>query len=130
MDENTMKNEETIRKMIAALESGDMKGFSDFYADDAVEEWPQSGERVVGIANIRAIDEAYPGVPKLTPRRVIASGDLVIAESTLDYGEGGVFNTVFILEVKDGKVVRETTYWGAPFEAPSWRSQWVEKLAA
>jgi hypothetical protein len=30
------------------------------------------------------------------------------------------------MEFRNGKVVRETQYFADPFEAPAWRSQWVQ----
>ena len=31
---------------------------------------------------------------------------------------------VDVLEIKNGKIVRETIYVGEPFDAPEWRAQW------
>ncbi|MGH2556419.1 MAG: hypothetical protein ACRDHO_11960 [Actinomycetota bacterium] len=50
------------------------------------------------------------------------SGDLVTAEATLDYGEGAVYQTVFIFELRDGKITKETAYWAQAFEAPERRA--------
>ena len=36
--------------------------------------------------------------------------------------------TVSIMEFRDGKVVHETQYFADPFEAPAWRSQWVQRI--
>jgi len=33
------------------------------------------------------------------------------------------------MEFRDGKVVHETQYFADPFEAPAWRSQWVQPIA-
>ena len=43
-----------------------------------------------------------------------------------DYA-GDRFYTVLIHEYRDGLVVCETSYYGAPFEAQAWRAQWVER---
>jgi hypothetical protein len=37
--------------------------------------------------------------------------------------------TVSIMEFRNGKVVHETQYFADPFEAPAWRSQWVQRIA-
>jgi hypothetical protein len=29
---------------------------------------------------------------------------------------------------RDGKILRETRYYGEPFEAPAWRAQWVQRI--
>src|SRR5690348_3129138 len=78
-------------------------------AEDCVQDWPQSGEVIRGKANIIAVNENYPGLPKATVRRARADGRLVVTEVDLDYG-GHVYQTVSILEFEDGKVVRETDY--------------------
>jgi hypothetical protein len=35
---------------------------------------------------------------------------------------------VSVIELRDGKVVRETDYFAQPFQAPQWRAQWVERM--
>jgi hypothetical protein len=55
--------------------------------------------------------------------------DLVVAEASLDYG-GPLYQTVFIFELRDGKIARETAYRREPFEAPEWRAQSVQRVKA
>jgi hypothetical protein len=109
------------------MEKQDWDVAIDFYAEDAVEEWPQSGERIRGRDNIMAINKNYPGFPKLTPRRTLAAGDIVVSEIVLDY-DGQIYNGVSVFELKDDKIVKQTDYFAAPFDAPGWRAQWVEKM--
>jgi hypothetical protein len=45
-----------------------------------------------------------------------------------DYGSGQVFTIVAIIELRDGKIWRDTRYYGGPFEGPEWRAQWVERI--
>jgi hypothetical protein len=79
-----------------------------------------------GKHNIRELRLARPtATPTAILRRIIGSGDLWAAEMIFDY-DGDRFYTVLIHEYRDGLVVRETCYYGAPFDAPAWRSQWVE----
>ena len=40
----------------------------------------------------------------------------------------GPVNTVSIMELRDGKVARETHYFADPFEPPEWRARWVERM--
>jgi hypothetical protein len=35
---------------------------------------------------------------------------------------------VSVIELRDGKVAKETDYFAQPFQAPQWRSQWVERM--
>ena len=116
-----------IEQLWAMFEKQDWDAAADFYAEDAIEEWPQSGERIRGRDNIMAINRNYPGFPKSTPRRTLAAGDLVVSEVVLDY-DGDIYNSVSVFELKDGKIVRQTDYFSKPFDAPDWRAQWVEKM--
>jgi ketosteroid isomerase-like protein len=120
-------NREVVERYWRALDDNDMSALGEVYAEDAIQEWPQSGERVVGRANIVAINENYPGLPKASVRRILASGDLCISEVSLDYG-GEKYEAVSVLELRDGKIAKETDYFAACFEAPRWRDQWVEKM--
>jgi hypothetical protein len=49
-------------------------------------------------------------------------------EMTSDYGDAGIYHVADIIEFRDGRIIRETRYYGEPFPAPEWRSQWVEKM--
>ena len=97
----------------------------EIYHEDVVVEYPQSGERIVGLADLRALHERY--LPDLTfsVHRVHGGGDLWITEGILIY-RGESMRTVTIMEFRDGKVVRETTYVGQSWEPPAWRAQSVE----
>ena len=121
------ENRRVLEGLWRAMNDNDLKVAADFYDDTAIQEWPQSGERIVGKANIMAVNENYPGLPKASIRRVTGTGDLWVSEVTLDYG-GDRYEAVNIFEIRDGKIVRETDYFAAPFEAPQWRAQWVEKM--
>ncbi|WP_268236973.1 nuclear transport factor 2 family protein [Agromyces bauzanensis] len=112
---------------MATLNAGDIDGMDAVFHEDAVMEWPQSGERIVGGDNRRGVCHAFPRLPKITPHRVIAEGDLWVAEADLDYGDGAIYQTVFIFEMRDGEIAKETAYWSQPFPAPDWRAQWVER---
>ena len=116
-----------VDKMQQALATKDFRAALDLYEEDAVQEWPQSGERIRGKKNIAAIDENYPGLPEMELRRVLVSGDVAIAELKLNYG-GKPVHGVTIYELRNGKILRETGYFADPFEAPEWRKQWVEKM--
>lgn len=117
-------NEEVIKRLIKCINDEQIEVMDELFHDDAVMDWPQSGEKVIGAENRRAIYKSFPKLPKITPRRMVSSGDLVVAEATLDYG-GPTYKTVFIFELRDGKIAKETAYWSEAFDAPEWRSKWV-----
>jgi hypothetical protein len=112
-----------------ASAAGDANAEHDIYVDDAICDYPQSGERILGRKNLQALRSHHPGKPSgFKVRRMIGKGDLWITEYTITYREQQAF-TVSIMEFSNGKVVHETQYFADPFEAPAWRSQWVEKMA-
>ena len=99
--------------------------------EDYVMEMPQSGERIRGRENMRAFqrsfaDHSHP--PTITLRRVIVREGLWIVEGVNDYGNGRVFNIAVVFELRDGRIGRDTRYYAEPFEAPHWRSRWVERV--
>jgi hypothetical protein len=96
--------------------------------DDYVMEMPQSGERVRGRDNMRAMQEAFPNPPDAELRRIVGSGDVWVMELTSDYGDGDVYVVTDIVEFRDGKIAKETRYYAQPFEAPAWRAQWTERM--
>jgi ketosteroid isomerase-like protein len=124
--DDTRQNKAVVKRLIQCINDRDIAIMDELFHEDALMDWPQSGERVVGAANRRAVYASFPQLPTITPRRMLSAGDLVVAEATLDYGEGAAYKTVFIFEFRDGKIERETAYWSEPFEPPAWRSQWVE----
>lgn len=111
-----------------AIEAGDWDGARALLHDDFVQEWPQSGERIVGRENALAINRNFPGgVPKMAFRDGTAVGDLVVLQVVLTYADGSIYQAVSIMEIRDGKVAKETDYFAEPFAAPQWRAQWVER---
>jgi ketosteroid isomerase-like protein len=118
---------ETIRAWLEdhfAYASSDPDRAHAMYHDDAVLEFPQSGERFAGIENFREWRSAYPAPTSPEITRIRGAGDVWVAELTIAYGEGAQMYGVTILELRDGKVARETIYVSEGWEAPEWRAQW------
>jgi ketosteroid isomerase-like protein len=120
-------NRATIERLAKALSEGDLELFHAQFREDSIIEYAQSGERVAGAENRQALYGAFPSLPKVAPIRILTCGDLGVLEAKLDYGDDVAWLAVFILEFRDGKIAKETTYWTQPFEAPEWRSAWVER---
>jgi hypothetical protein len=99
------------------------------YREDAVLEYPQSGELTRGRSNIQGQRESQPNKKRFTIRRIIGSGDLWVTEFVLTYDSKPSY-TVSIMEFTGDKVARETQYFADPFPAPAFRSQWVERMPA
>src|SRR6202012_2375855 len=123
MDENEIR--QALNLHWAASDANDFDVEHDIYRDDAVLEYPQSGERIRTRHNIQASRVAQPNAKRFTVRRIIGSGNLWVTEFILTY-DGRPSYTVSIMEFQDGKVARETQYFADPFAAPAFRAQWVE----
>ena len=132
-----MDNDALERKLRDLYSSGDIQELArqvaELGAEDMVQEWPQSGERIRGRDSIVAVNQQYEGatgsVPSLTLRRIVKPGEAWIVEGTIDYGDGTPVSLVSILEADaDGKITRETDYFANPFQAPEWRRKWVEQM--
>jgi ketosteroid isomerase-like protein len=96
----------------------------DLYREDAVLEFPQSGERFVGVENFREWRSRYPAPTAPEIKSVRGGGDVWIAELTISYDGGPQNYGVGILEFRDEKIVRETIYVAEGWEAPEWRAEW------
>jgi SnoaL-like domain len=110
-----------------ASAAGDANAEHAIYADEAVCDYPQSGERIVGRRNLQALRTHHPGKPSgFQIKRILGQGELWVTEYTIRYQDRLAY-TVSIMEFRDGKVVHETQYFADPFEAPAWRKQWVQQ---
>ncbi len=111
----------------AASDANDFETEHLIYREDAVLEYPQSGELTRGRRNIQGQRESQPNKKRFTIRRIIGSGDLWVTEFILTYDAKPSY-TVSIMEFAGVKVVRETQYFADPFPAPAFRAQWVERM--
>jgi SnoaL-like domain len=119
---------QVAEKLWRALQAGDWDAAGGCLHDDFVQEWPQSGERIVGRDNALAIEQSFPGgLPAMRFRRTLACGDLAVLEVELTYADGSRYLGVSVMELRDGKVVKETDYYAQPFPPPAWRARWVER---
>src|SRR5579872_5329235 len=112
----------------AASDANDFETEHRIYHEDAVLEYPQSGERTRGRRNIQNQRATQPSKKRFSVRRIVGSGDLWVTEFILTY-DGKPSYTVSIMEFTGDKVARETQYFADPFVAPAWRAQWVEWMA-
>jgi ketosteroid isomerase-like protein len=120
---------QVAEKLWRALQAGDWETAGGCLHDDFVQEWPQSGERIVGRDNAIAIEQNFPGgLPVMRFRRTLAGGDLAVLETELTYADGSRYLGASIFELRDGTVLRETDYYAQPFQAPEWRAQWAERM--
>ena len=94
------------------------------YHDDAVLEFPQSGERFLGVANFREWRSNRPTSSSFEIREVRGRDDLWVAEGAISYDDGPWNFAVTILEFRGDKIARETIYVDEGWEAPEQRARW------
>jgi hypothetical protein len=124
MDDQTTRS--ALERHWAASDAGDFAAEHDIYREDAVLDYPQSGERIRGRANIRESRFVQPNKKRFTVRRIIGSGDLWITEFTLSY-DGVPSYAVSIMEFEGGLVARETQYFADGFDPAPSRVHLVER---
>jgi SnoaL-like domain len=111
-----------------ASDAGDMDAEHEIYRDDAVLEYPQSGERLRGRHNIQASRTVQPNQKRFKVRRIIGSGDLWVTEFVLSY-DGVPSYTVSVMEFDGDQVVKETQYFADQFAPGPSRAHLVERMA-
>ena len=111
----------------AASDINDFETEHRIYREDAILDYPQSGERTRGRRNIQNQRASQPSKKRFTVQRIIGGGDLWVTEFILTYDDKPSY-TVSIMEFVGEKVARETQYFADPFQAPAWRAQWVERI--
>jgi hypothetical protein len=105
---------------------GDLQAEHDIYQDDAICDYPQSGEQIHGRGNLQALRTNHPAKPSdFTVLRLRGCGNLWVTEYIIRYTTGPL-HVVSIMDFQGEKVVHETQYFAEPFKAPAWRAQWVE----
>jgi ketosteroid isomerase-like protein len=128
---NGRAGEDRIREALdrhwAASDANEFEVEHELYREDAVLEYPQSGERIRGRRNIKASRAAQPSAKRFTVRRIVGAGDLWVTEFTLTY-DGRPSFTVSVMEFQDGKIARETQYFADPFEPGPSRAHLVERM--
>jgi len=97
---------------------------STYYHDDAVVEFPQSGERFEGVENFRAWREQYPADVAFRTRRLTGSGDVWVGECWVSYDGGPEMMGFAVHELRGDRIARERIYVVEPWEAPEWRAPW------
>ena len=108
----------------------DVEYAHEIYHDDAVLEFPQSGERFEGVASFTQWRRQYPAEVEYRVRRVTIREDLAVVEVSASYDGGPWQFGVQILDFTDGKVSRERIYVMAGWDAPEWRAPWRSAFPA
>lgn len=143
-----MSNREVAERYAEVFASNDIEALEDLIHPEIVVHYPQSGEVIRGRENLMSIVRNFPGLPDqaevdltIEQRQVaipsafpfgrptitsIGESDRFIGQMISKYPDESVYHVVMILRIRDGMIAEETSYFGATFEAPEWRREWVE----
>jgi hypothetical protein len=110
-----------------ASDASDFAREHEIYHDDAVLDYPQSGERIRGRRNIQESRTVQPNHKRFTVRRITGHGDLWVSEFTLTY-DGIPSYVVSIMQFRDGLVMQETQYFADGFAPGASRAHLVEQM--
>ena len=125
MDDRTVQA--ALQRHWEASDANDFDAEHDIYRDDAVLEYPQSGERIRGRRNIQESRFVQPNKKRFAVRRIVGSGDLWVTEFVLSY-TGVPSYAVSIMEFRDGLVASETQYFADGFAPAPSRAHLVERV--
>lgn len=124
MEDRTIQ--ERLERHWEASDANDFDVEHEIYHEDALLDYPQSGERIHGRRNILESRFVQPNKKRFTVRRIVGSGDLWITEFTLSY-DGMPLYAVSIMEFRDGLVAHETQYFSDGFEPSPSRAYLIER---
>jgi hypothetical protein len=124
MDDRTIRA--ALDRHWQASDASDFDVEHEIYREDAVLDYPQSGERIRGRHNIHESRTVQPNKKRFTVRRIVGSGDLWVSEFVLSY-DGIPSYVVSIMEFRDGQVARETQYFADRFDPGPSRAHLVER---
>ena len=132
-----MADEARIRAILDRLfefTGADVARAEELYHEDAVLEFPQSGERFEGRATFTEWRSQYPvGADDLRYKigRVTVREDFSAVEMTASYDRGETWAYgVQLADYRDDKIIRERIYVAEGWEAPDWRAKWRSRTPA
>ena len=140
------EHEWVMNGLAGVISTHDWSRLADYWHADAILEYPQSGERFRGIANIRAQFENYPELgpgsselqevigearayaltPSYTVIGVDGSGSRGTAIIRIQYPDGSLWFALNVYELRDGRIARSRTFFAPDFDAPEWRAPYRE----
>jgi limonene-1,2-epoxide hydrolase len=145
-----LTNRDVVERFVAAMNADDLGAAEQYLAEDMVEDYPQSGERIRGRKNRRAVVENYPGraerdfspgrvsaivgddqwvmTPTFSLLRLVGSGERFTVTGELNYPNGDRWHIVQLMELRGGKIAKMITYFAEPFEPAPYRAKFVERM--
>ena len=124
-----MNSKQILENFWQTMKTNDFYAVAELLQDEYILEWPQSGERIRGRENFAKINTYYPAEGKwqFAVKQILSEGDLVVTDVTVTDG-ARTDRVITFSTVRDDKILKQVEFWPEPFEAPTWRAQWVERI--
>lgn len=124
-----MSPESVVREFWERMASNDFDSVAAVMAPEVIVEWPQSHERIRGVANFARRNTEYPsaGPWRFTLQRLVASGAEVVAQVHVTDG-AQVAEPISFFTVEQGRIIRLVEYWPEPFAPGSDRAHLIEAM--
>ena len=97
----------------------------EIYHEDAVLEFPQSGERFIGKPNFLTWRKRYPAKLDFRIRRITGEGDLWVTENLISYDGSPWMFTLNVIRFRGDRIAHEALYVMEGFDAAGWRSEFA-----
>jgi ketosteroid isomerase-like protein len=125
-----MEPSKIVESLWDRMQARDWAGIGELLAEDAVVEWPATGERIVGRENYVRVNAEYPEGWSIHVLRIVASGADVVSEVEVPHETMGVHRVACFWTVRDGRIVAGREYWTerASDPAPEWRTPFVQRM--
>ena len=119
-----------VRAFWDRIQARDWARVAELLAPEVVLDWPVSRERVVGAANLVAVNAEYPEGWAIRVLRVIGHGPDVASEVDVTMPDAPASRSAAFWTVADGRITSGVEYWstvGAD-PAPPWRAPYTTRL--
>jgi ketosteroid isomerase-like protein len=121
--------ETIVREFWRLMATNDFAAVTVVLSDDFVLEWPQSGERIRGVANFSRMNDEYVshGSWRFTVNRIIATANEAVSD--VDVTDGvQIGRALSFFTISNGRIARIVEFWPDPFPAPQNRAHLVESI--
>src|SRR5262245_58641755 len=122
-------NRQLVERFWQTMNTNDWRAVGELLHDEYVLDWPQTGERIRGRGNFAAVNAHYPIADpwRFTLHHLVADGQGAASDVTASSPLVAA-RALSFFEVRDGLIWRMTEFWPDPFQAETWRAQWVEPI--
>ena len=115
-----------IEELVEAFNERRFEEYVAGFHDDAVVEYPQSGERVRGRRNLLGMFTAFAAPPTFRTWRIDTDGDTVLVHAMGDYPGLDPLFVLIEYRFNGDRIAQETAYFGSAFAPADWRKPFVE----